>query len=173
VRSLIDWLELTGAAMRHPGQGDLRERPLYFTGWLPPAISAIAEEYLCAISPWRQPSDQGASLDGQSRKAGALAVGAGRMLATAPQVMPMGPETRLFANHEVGFPVFLEILGSYLSCAKKSGANFSRKTSARRYGVSRAHLTSLLARAEQAGMLVRADNKLVLSERRRQQSFTI
>lgn len=87
-----------------------------------------------------------------------------RVLA-APQTFPIGPDMKLFASHAAGLPILLEIMerappGSTLTYSMP----FSRKATSRAYGLSRAHVTAVLGRAERLEMLTRENKELVLTE---------
>lgn len=64
-----------------------------------------------------------------------------------------------------GFPILLDLLSAAKTDAcDATGCVFSRKATARAYGVSRAHVTAILARAERLNILKRNGSRIVLSD---------
>ncbi|MCZ7467257.1 hypothetical protein [Rhizobium rhizogenes] len=164
-RALIDWLELEGAARRHQPRGDNRERPWSLCGWLITAIETLAEAYLVAAAPWEaQPvlgrpakDDIGVNI---------LVDGIGWLLKQQQALTPISMETLMFLGHAPGFPLLLDLLSAAkTSRSDASDCEFSRKAAARAYGISRAHVTALLAKAERLSILKRNGSRICLSDR--------
>lgn len=162
-RALIDWLELEGAARRHQPNGDNRERPWSLCGWLIMAIETLAEAYLAAAVPWQaQPF-----MDRPAKDIGVniLIDGVGWLLKQPQEFSPTSMETLMFLGHAPGFPLLLDLLSA--AKTSKSGASnceFSRKAAARAYGISRAQVTALLAKAERLSILKRDGSRILLSD---------
>lgn len=164
-RALIDWLELEGAARRHQPSGDNRERPWSLCGWLIMAIETLAEAYLAAATPWeaRPVMDRPAKDD---IGINIFIDGVGWLLKQQQELIPTSMETLMFLGHAPGFPLLLDLLSA--AKTSKSGASdceFSRKAAARAYGISRAHVTALLAKAERLSILRRNGSRIFLSDR--------
>lgn len=165
VRSLIDWLEWSGAALRHSTPRDGRERPWSLCGWLLPSISGLARAFVTATAPWRRkgnvqrpPEDVESEIEGLVRAVG-------RCFVAEPLPVPAGAETRLFASHAAGLLVLLDLVDQPRPVeAVPHSVRFSRKAASRIYGVSRAHVTAILARAEDLQFLVRNGDDIVLTE---------
>lgn len=163
-RALIDWLELEHAAARRPPGGDNRERPWSLNGWLIAAVERLAETYLVAASPWwvaakeKMPEEKSTATD-------ILRGGVSWFLGNARELPVSSAEMRMFLGHAPGFPLLLDLLFAIRTSARDAtGCEFSRKATARAYGVSRAHVTALLARAERLNVLKRDGARVVLSD---------
>lgn len=163
-RALIDWLELENSAQRHPPHGDKRERPWSMDGWLIAAIEKLAATYLIAASPWAPCP----AMETPAEEAVGTAVlidGVSWFLRHARDLPFPSAETRMFLGHAPGFPILLDLLSAAETGAcDVTGCAFSRKASARAYGVSRAHVTALLARAERLKILTRNGSGVILSD---------
>lgn len=71
----------------------------------------------------------------------------------------------MFMGHAPGFPILLDLLfATKTSAFDATGCEFSRKAAARAYGISRAHVTALLARAERLSFLRRNGSRIVLGD---------
>ncbi len=89
-----------------------------------------------------------------------------RQMRVAPHQISFGTEMSLFAGHAAGLLILLEIINRSQSAeGPRLRVRFSRKASSRIYGVSRAHITAILAKAEQSHMLVRDGNEILLDEK--------
>lgn len=160
-RALIDWMEWSGAALRQPARADNRERPWCICGWLPAALSRIAGAFLNAIAPleWLGSgfiSDLPVAVE-------KLIANVSRLIRSHPLLFDAGAEMQLFARHAAGYPILLEMIGA---CGLTGGTPglFSRKSVARGYSVSRAHVTAIIAAAERLGMLYRTGGNIILSK---------
>jgi hypothetical protein len=161
-RALIDWLEWSGAALRKPPRQDNRERPWCICGWLPTAITRIAEAFLTAVAPFRGEADDPMSKD----IAGAiktLVMSVSRLIRMERPSLAVSAEMRLFASHAAGYPILLDIIGA-VELAHGAPVLFSRKAAAPAYAVSRAHITAIIAKAERSGMLRRDGNEIILTK---------
>ena len=69
----------------------------------------------------------------------------------------------MFLRHAPGFPLLLELLLAAVSGPRDRRVEFSRKAAARADGISRAHVTGLLAKAERLNYLKRTDSRLLLN----------
>jgi len=164
-RALIDWLEWTGAALRHPPRKDSRERPWSLSGWLPVAIARLARAYLVAVAPWRGDADKPRTSENDPMVLDALVTSLSRLVRAASPAFIAGAQMRLFADHAAGFPILLEIVGACRSTDPPvNRVLFSRKAVSRTYNVSRAHVTAILAKAERSNMLVRDGNEIIVTE---------
>ncbi len=163
-RALIDWLELENTAQRHPPGGDNRERPWRLSGWLITAIETLATAYLTAASPW----EISPAMEASGEKAvgtDAVIDGVSWSLRHAQDLSFVSEEMRMFLGHAPGFPILLDLLSAAKTEAcDATGCVFSRKAAARAYGISRAHVTAMLARAERFNMLMRNGSRIVLSD---------
>ncbi len=163
-RALIDWLELEDTAQRHPPGGDNRERPWSLNGWLIAAIETLATAYLTAASPWGISPAMEAS-DEEAIGTDAVIDGVSWSLRHAQDLSFLSEEMRMFLGHAPGFPILLDLLSAAKTGAcDATGCAFSRKAAARAYGISRAHVTAMLARAERLNMLKRNGSRIVLSD---------
>lgn len=164
-RALIDWLELEGAARRHQPRDDNRERPWSLCGWLIMAIETLAEAYLAAAAPWEpQPVMDRPAKDDIGINS--LIDGVGWLLKQQQELIPTSMETLMFLGHAPGFPLLLDLLSAAkTSKSDASDCEFSRKAAARAYGVSRAQVTALLAKAERLTILKRDGSRILLSDR--------
>lgn len=162
-RALIDWLELEGTAQRLPPCGDRRERPWSLNGWLVDAVQTLTAAYLAAASPWHEhpavvTSEKTA--DGVST----LLDGVNWLLRHPPELHQLSEEMRIFLGHATGFPLLLDLLSAATASGSNgTGCEFSRKAAARAYGISRAHVTALLAKAERLNFLQRNGSRIILS----------
>ncbi|CUX56754.1 conserved hypothetical protein [Agrobacterium deltaense Zutra 3/1] len=160
-RALIDWLELENTAQRHPPGGDNRERPWSLNGWIISAIETLASTYRLAASPWETlpaPAEGAIGTD-------ALIDGVSWFLRHAQDLPFLSEEMRMFLGHAPGFPILLDLLSAAKTDAcDATGCVFSRKATARAYGISRAHVTAILARAERLNILQRNGPRIVLSD---------
>jgi hypothetical protein len=162
-RALIDWLELEGTAQRHPPSHDNRERPWSLNGWLVLAVQTLATAYLAAASPWVEHRAETPGM--MSAGASALIEGVSWLLRQTDELHPVSEETRMFMGHAPGFPILLDlVVATKTSAFDATGCEFSRKAAARAYGISRAHVTALLARAERLNFLRRNGSRIVLGD---------
>ncbi|WP_421400297.1 hypothetical protein [Agrobacterium fabrum] len=163
-RALIDWLELENTAQRHPPFLDNRERPWSLNGWLVLTVETLAAIYLAAASPWAErqqantPEQTAAGIRG-------LIDGVCWLLVNSQELPQMSDEMRMFLWHAPGFPLLLELLSAAVTSAPcDAGCEFSRKAAARAYGISRAQVTGLLAKAERLNYLTRIGSRVRLSD---------
>ncbi|MCZ7447924.1 hypothetical protein O8B93_10050 [Agrobacterium rhizogenes] len=163
-RALIDWLELEHAAARHPPGRDYRERPWSLNGWLIAAVERLTETYLVAASPWRITAT-GEMPEEKSTVTNMMRGGVSWFLGNAQELPASSEEIRMFLGHAPGFPLLLDLLlAARRGTCGATGCEFSRKATAHAYGVSRAHITALLARAERLNFLKRDGARVVLSD---------
>ena len=160
-RALIDWLELENAAQRHPPHGDNRERPWSLSNWLIAAVETFARTYLLAASPWQiSPATETEEAAIQT-----LIDGVGWFLRHAGELPLPSEEMRMFLGHAPGFPLLLDLLfAARTGGADATGFEFSRKAAARSYGISRAHVTAIVARAERLDILRRDGSRIIPSD---------
>ena len=163
-RALIDWLELENTAQRHPPGGDNRERPWSLNGWIISAIERLASTYCVAASPWQTlPATETPAEEAIGT--GALIDGVSWFLRHAQDLPFLSEGMRMFLGHAPGFLILLDLLSAAKTDAcDATGCVFSRKATARAYGVSRAHVTAILARAERLNILQRNGPRIVLSD---------
>ncbi|MDH7808826.1 MULTISPECIES: hypothetical protein [unclassified Rhizobium] len=163
IRALIDWLELENTAQRHAPFFDNRERPWSLNGWLVLTVGTLAEIYLAAASPWIERQQINTPEQTATVKRN-LIDGVCWLLAHSQELPQMSDEMRMFLGHAPGFPLLLELLSAAAASeADGTGCEFSRKAAARAYGISRAHVTGLLAKAERLNYLKRTDSRLHLN----------
>ncbi len=162
IRALIDWLELENAAQRHPPSLDKRERPWTLSGWPVIAVNSLAESYRSAASPWGGGRHRSKTPEHPAADISPLVDGVYWILRHSDELPLMSDEMRMFLGHSPGFPLLLELI---LETVGSDGVcEFSRKSAARSYGISRAHVTSLLAKAERLNYLKRSGSQIHLSD---------
>ncbi len=150
VRAICDNLERVGAVSPAVQGCDRREKPILFNSWLEAGLIIWLEALLLAASPWLDRpivADKPAlvtafrhSIDNLEQHRFHLSNG--------------WPEILFFMERVAGYPILLDILGVTLSgtsLIKEPGV--SRKALARVYGVSRPHVSGLLAHGESQGWL--------------------
>ncbi|WP_454703386.1 hypothetical protein [Agrobacterium leguminum] len=160
-RALIDWLELGESAQRHPPGDDNRERPSV-NGWIISAIETLASTYrVGAASPWRTLRQRNAS----RRKLIGTGIDGVSWFLRHAQDLPFLSGGMRFLGHAPGFPdPVVPAVAAKTDTCDATGCVFSRKATARTYGVSRAHVTAILARAERLNILQRNGPRIVLSD---------
>jgi len=148
VRSICDNLVRLGVVTREPAMHDNRARPLRFGSWLEPTLLAWLSLRIEAARPWlSRPAiaDLPTLVQLLRYEVNALA-GAGFYPGRA------WPELRFFLDHTAGYPILLELICQILDPAGPAViVGVSRKSLARRYGVSRPHVAGMLLAAEARG----------------------
>jgi hypothetical protein len=148
VRAICHNLERLGAVSPAVQGDDRRQKPILFNSWLEAGLILWLDALLLAASPWLDRpifADKPAlvtmfrySIDNLEQHRFHLSNG--------------WPEILFFMERVAGYPILLDILGVTLSLASK-GPGVSRKALARVYGVSRPHVSGLLAHGEGQGWL--------------------
>jgi hypothetical protein len=160
IRALIEWLEWAGCARQEMPTSDLRKRPWSISGWLQTAMQRLAQIYLAVTRPWRSDG----LLATIAAQFSMFFVSLDQIMHVARQERLFSEESRLFSNHAAGFAILLDLLRACMEANWPSaGVLFSRKALAKAYNISRAHVTKILAKAEQLGMLHRQDAFVALA----------
>lgn len=160
VRAIFEWLEWEETITRSAQSGDRRMKPLSVVGWLQAGIQALAVAYIEAAQPWQQVDKNKPPRD-RAMDAEKIVVGLYKLLAIVAGPFLVSVETRLFASHAAGYPLLLDLIANCMAAGwPASGVLFSRKSHAESYNVSRAHITKIFAKAEEAGILSRTERDM-------------
>lgn len=156
VRSVAANLVRTGAVWPLRRGQDARARPLAIGGWLSLALERWHDAYVQAAA---ELSNLAAteSAESANRLEAHLKRVVARYPATGVNLASAFEDLSLFLDRKGGHLVLLELLSGALAASAQRyiGSTLSRKRIARDLGVSRAHVTLLLADAEKRGLLHR------------------
>jgi hypothetical protein len=155
VRAIVAELTRIGAVEQRSAPDDTRRRPFKASGWLMDTLVAWLRPQLVAAHPWIVPAGPTVQTEQEcvllyfNQWVDAFLYEAFLLADGYPVVMT-------FMNHLGGYPFLLALVASWQPRANgEATASVSRKAFARDLGLSRAHFTALLARAERRGWMQR------------------